>query len=198
MIFGLDVPMMQTALIYAIIFAAPFVQEDAAVFGAATAAATGQGDPVWVFAAILSGLTVSDVWKYGIGRLSHRVPRMARWATDPRIQRVRGEVLNNLAKALLVARFVPGTRIPLYIACGVFKAPFFSFLALLVTGGAIYVGLAFFLVRQLGSVASGYLHTTIPIVVVAIIVVVVGVGWLRQRRVKAQAASSGTSDRDPV
>jgi len=41
--------------IYAVFFVAPFVQEDAAVLGAAAASSTGAGDPSLLFVSILFG-----------------------------------------------------------------------------------------------------------------------------------------------
>lgn len=194
MILGLDPSLVHMVVVYALIFGAPFVQEDAAIFGAATAAATGQAHPVGAFVALLAGLTVSDTWKYWIGALSHRWPRMARWAKDPRVERARDQVLNHLVKALLVARFVPGTRIPLYVACGVFRAPFLKFFILLVVGAIAYITIAFTLIHQLGAMAGEHLHKTLPIVVLAVVIVMLALTWVRPLLKARGAKTSGTGD----
>lgn len=176
--FTLD-PMMA---VYAAVLIGPFIQEDAAVIGAASAAAAGHGEPSLLFAFCLAGLIVSDGWKYWVGALAHRIPRFAKLAESPRVQAAREGVLKRLGLTLLAARFVPGTRIPLYVACGVFRAPFIKFLALVAATGALYLALAFALLMSLGAAAGEAFNMYAPYVAVTIVALVLGVAWLRRTR----------------
>ena len=69
--------------LYLAIFALPFVQEDAAVIGAATASMHGVAPTSFLVAAILSGLIASDAWKYWIGRLARRYEWAHKFAEKP-------------------------------------------------------------------------------------------------------------------
>ena len=90
-----------------LVFAGPFVQEDAAVIGAATAAMSGHTNPAHVFVAALLGLIASDTWKYWLGRAAQAHPWAAKYIADPRVAGARNKVLDRTGIALLVARFVP-------------------------------------------------------------------------------------------
>lgn len=108
-------------LAYALAFLGPFVQEDAAVVGAAGAITSPHISDVGLFGAVFAGLMVSDIWKYWAGRFAERTRFASKWIADPRVQSAREKVLRRLGVTLLLARFVPGARVPLYVACGVFK-----------------------------------------------------------------------------
>jgi membrane protein DedA with SNARE-associated domain len=131
------------------------------------------------------GLMISDGWKYWIGRLAHSSRRASRWIADPRVQNARERVLRRLGLTLLVARFVPGTRIPLYIACGVFKAPFARFIILVALSGAVYLGLMYVVVRSLGAVMGEHIRHYAPFVAVLIVITILAAQWVRQRAQQA-------------
>lgn len=162
----------------ALIFAGPFVQEDAAVVGAATTAMSGHTDPVHVFIAALLGLVASDTWKYWLGRAAQAHPWAAKYITDPRIAGARDQVLSRTGVALLVARFVPGTRIPLYIACGLFHVPFWRFQLLIVLSGTLYLGIAFLAFASLGMVVGAQVRAAAPFVVLGVVAIALLVNWI--------------------
>lgn len=176
--------------IYLILFLAPFIQEDAAVIGGASAAMGGLGHQALLFMALLAGLTLSDLWKYGVGRLAHTQRWAAHLSKNPAIHGFRGAVISRLGLTLVVARFIPGTRIPLYIASGYFRAPFGRFLAFLILSASIYIGLAFALFHWLGQIAGRKVTTYAPMVAGGLIVAMVlitlgrklGRRWLTKRQ----------------
>lgn len=166
-------------------FVGPFVQEDAAILAAASAAMAPNLKGSGMFAAVLSGLIISDTWKYWAGRLAHRSKRASRWVADERVQTARERVIKRLGVTLLVARFVPGTRIPLYVACGVFKAPFLRFFAYVSMSATLYVSLAFFLLSKVDAMLGARVRMAAPFVVLALVVLFLGYGWLKSRRARA-------------
>ena len=115
-----------------------------------------EGDAVSIFVVSLLGLVLSDGWKYWAGCYVQSWPPAARWAKNPIVGALKEGVLKRLGLALLGARFTPGTRIPLYLACGVFRAPFRRFLALIALTGALYLGLTFALFAVLGHPWSAF------------------------------------------
>lgn len=174
--------MLMRAPLYLATAAAPFVQEDAAVFGAAAAAAARLGEPVWLFTALMVGLVASDTWKYWAGRLAAKSPSLARIADKPAVNAAKAQVLNRLGVSLLIARFVPGTRVPLYLASGFFGAPFLPFFFYVVLSGLIYAGVAFVVVAWLGALAGERLFTWLAIGAAAAVVIALTTFWLRRRR----------------
>ncbi len=170
---------------YVLAFIGPFVQEDVAVIAAATSSANG-GDLMLLLTTWV-GLIFSDGWKYWAGRLANRVPWAARLTTSPRVAAAREQVHKRVGLALIVARFVPGTRIPLNVACGLFHVPFVKYLPLISLSAAFYVGLAYGIFAALGAIVGEQVRQAIPFVVVPVVLVLVLFFWLRASRRKPAA-----------
>ena len=144
----------------------PFIQEDAAVLGAASASVSGIGTPLGMFIAITVGLTISDLWKYWLGRAAISQPWAKKHAESPRIAKAQDSIVNNLGKSIMIARFIPGTRIPLYIAAGFFQASFLKFTIFIFLSALIYISIAFGLFMLLGEVAGEEAKKYLPIVAI--------------------------------
>ena len=144
----------------------PFIQEDAAVLGAASASVSGIGSPLVMFVAITIGLTVSDLWKYWLGRAAISQPWARKYAEGPRVLKAKDSIVHNLGKSIMIARFVPGTRIPLYIAAGFFQASFVKFAAYISVSALIYISIAFGLFNIMGEVAGEEAKKYLPIVAI--------------------------------
>jgi membrane protein DedA with SNARE-associated domain len=179
--------------IYLILLVAPFIQEDAAIVAGASAAMGALGHQALLFLSLLVGLTASDLWKYWIGRLAHTQRWAAGLANNPAILGMRSAVVGRLGVTLLIARFIPGTRIPLYIASGYFRAPFARFAAFVTLSGAIYIGIAFALFHLLGQIAGERIKTWGPLVAIVLVLVLVGASVVRSRRQTAAAKSKAVS-----
>ena len=159
----------------------PFIQEDAAVLGAASASVSGIGTPMGMFIAITIGLTVSDLWKYWLGRAAITQPWAKKHAEGPRIAKAKDSIVHNLVKSIMVARFIPGTRIPLYIAAGFFKASFIKFAIFIFLSALIYIGIAFGLFSLLGEVAGEEAKKYLPIVAIIGFVFLLGFKKLKRQ-----------------
>ena len=144
----------------------PFIQEDVAVLGAASASVSGVGTPLGMFIAITIGLTLSDLWKYWLGRAAISQDWAKKHAENPRILKAKDSIVHNLGKSIMVARFVPGTRIPLYIAAGFFQASFLKFSGFIFLSAFIYIGVAFGLFSILGEVAGEEAKKYLPIIAI--------------------------------
>ncbi|MBY0565996.1 MAG: hypothetical protein K2P70_01695 [Hyphomonadaceae bacterium] len=162
--------MPEISAIYLALFIAPFLQEDAAVVGSASAASIHPADAAGIFFVSLLGLVLSDAWKYWAGYYAQAWPPAARWARTPKVAALREAVLGRLAMALLSARFIPGTRIPLYLACGVFRAPFHRFLLLITLTGALYLGATFALFATLGDLVGAQFQHALPFIGAGLVV----------------------------
>lgn len=103
-------------------------------------------------------------------------------AQGPRVQAAREKVLKHLTLTIIVARFVPGTRIPINVACGVFHAPFLKYISLIMFTGAIYIGLTYALFRALGQVVGEEVRANLPFIVLPIVIAVIFLILWRSRQ----------------
>jgi membrane protein DedA with SNARE-associated domain len=145
-------------LIYLTAFIGPFVQEDAAILGAVTAFLHPDMDTMasgpLIVVAMLSGLIVSDLWKYWIGWAGRTQSWAQKMARQKSVEHVGSKMVAHPGKTLLFARFVPGTRIPAYVAAGFFAVPFGRFAFWVVTSAFAYTAAAWALLRTVGMVAG--------------------------------------------
>jgi membrane protein DedA with SNARE-associated domain len=118
-----------------------FVQEDAPTIGAALLASAGKLDWRVAFAACFAGIWVGDALLYLLARGAGRpllATRLARRLVKPESLAC-GEAwfAQRGTWALVLSRFVPGLRLPTYLAAGFLRVSFPKFL--LVTGVAVLV-----------------------------------------------------------
>lgn len=160
----------------------PFVQEDAAVLAAASGSVSSMVNTPLMFLAISIGLIVSDLWKFWIGRAAIRNDWARQQAEKPRVQAMKSQVTENLGKAIMTGRFVPGVRIPLYIAAGFFDVPFKRFAAYIVLSALIYIAAAFVLFHTLGTIAGPAAKVILPIVALSIFVMLLTIKTSGRRK----------------
>jgi len=124
-----------------------FILEDAASIGAALLATAGAISAPLAMIALVVGIFVGDLGLYGLGYAA----RSQRWArahvSDKHIERGRQWLNRRLLTTLIVARFIPGARLPTYAASGYLRVPFVRF-ALITAGAGIVWTLAVFAVAM--------------------------------------------------
>ena len=172
-----DMSMMTGWVLYLSIFALPFIQEDAAVIGAATASLAGAAPTTFILAAILAGLVASDAWKYWMGRLARRYQWAHKFAEKPGVSIAGDLIRKEFIQTMLTARFVPGTRIPTYIAAGFFKADYIRYVLTLVVTASLYVAIMFTLFHSVGAVAGEKAKIWLPVIAVVCLAVYICVRW---------------------
>ena len=179
--FGLesvDMAMMSGWVLYAAIFLLPFWQEDLAVIGAATASLNNAAPTPFLIIAILAGLVASDAWKYWVGRFARRYQWAHKFAEKPGVSIAGDLIRKEFMQTMLTARFVPGTRIPTYVAAGFFKAPYPRYVLILIFTASLYVGIMFSLFHGLGAVAGEKAKVWLPIAAVGLLAAYIIFRWL--------------------
>jgi len=186
-------------MLYGLLFALPFVQEDAAVFGAAAASVSHPSEVTMIFAVVFIGLCCSDVWKYWLGWAATGHRWAMRFTMDPRVEKAGRLVTAHIGQTLLTARFVPGTRIPTYIACGFFRISYWLFCLWVGATAAFYIGSVFLLVHLLGEIASERAAFWFPVLALSALLSALGLralrGWWRHRCQAHPAGQNVTSTR---
>ena len=128
-----------------------FVLEDAASIGAALLAAAGVIPVPLAMTALAIGIFVGDLGLYALGYAA----RSQRWARDrigdERIDRGRLWLSKRLFTALIVARFIPGTRLPAYAASGYLRVPFARFVTITAGASVVWMLVVFAVVMSIGA-----------------------------------------------
>jgi membrane protein DedA with SNARE-associated domain len=140
-----------------VIILGTFILEDAATLLAAMQVAAGAVSLPLALISLYAGIILGDLGLYGVGRLSAH----NRWARRlvPQRRRDMGHqwVSRRVIPAVLVARFVPGLRLPTYTTFGFLHAPFVPF-ALTATGATLlWTSGLFFVSLKLGHLMLHYL-----------------------------------------
>ena len=150
-------------VIYLSLLIGPFIQEDLAVIGAAGLSLTMPDMTVSIFVAIFIGLTLSDIWKYGIGSFARKNAWANRQASKPRVAAAKIKIKENPGKTLMVVRFIPFTRIAAYIAAGFVKVPYPIFCFWVALSALLYIAIIFCLFHMLGMVVGEHIKTYLPL-----------------------------------
>jgi membrane protein DedA with SNARE-associated domain len=125
------------------IIVATFVLEDGASVAVGVLAADGAVGVLVGLISLWAGIVLGDFWLYGMGRLAITHPRIRRWVEHHRVQAVKRWVDDRLFGVVTSARFLPGMRLPTYLACGFFSLSFKRFAEAVVVGTVIWVPLLF-------------------------------------------------------
>jgi membrane protein DedA with SNARE-associated domain len=173
------------------LFFLTFFSEDAATLGGATLAVAGQlATPMGLTACFL-GIWLGDLGLYAVARYFGR-PFLGRSWVKRRVNEDR------LAKSeawwkkrgllvLLVARFVPGLRLPTYLIAGTLAVPFLSFAAVTALMGLVWVPLVFTLVWAAGAqTVAWYAAAKGTLIIVAVLaLMIVGVPFLFRGKIRS-------------
>ena len=169
-------------VLFGALFLTPFLQEDFGVILAATASLAGTAPTILLVAAILCGLVASDAWKYWMGRLARRYEWAHKFAEKPGVSVAGDLIRKEFLQTMLTARFVPGTRIPTYIAAGFFKAHYPKYVLTLVFTASLYIGVVFSLFHTVGAVAGEEAIVWMPLVTISLLAAYVLFRWINHRR----------------
>jgi len=118
------------------IILATFVLEDATMVAVGVMAADRLVSIPLGLASLATGIALGDFGLYGIGRLAISHPGLRRWVESDKFKPLRSWLDRRLYSTVIAARFLPGVRLPTYLACGFFAVPFSRF-AIPVVGATI-------------------------------------------------------------
>lgn len=152
------------SLLYWSVFIGPFVQEDAAVLYAASLSITNMERTAPLFFVIWLGLCASDFWKYWIGWAALRNERARAFTEKKHVADLKDKVIQHAFTTLMLARFVPLTRIPAYVACGLFGVNYLKYCLIIAFTAFLYVSAVFATFHLLGAVLGEQLKWILPII----------------------------------
>jgi len=111
------------AILLLLIIGATLVLEDAATVAVGMLAAHGSVPVALALTGLVLGTILGDMALHLVGRWAGRSRRAQRLRANPRVVRAEQWVQRRQLSALAIARFVPGLRLPTFVASGVLKFP---------------------------------------------------------------------------
>jgi membrane protein DedA with SNARE-associated domain len=134
-----------------------FILEDAATVGAAMQVQDG-ALPIWLaLVALYAGIVLGDLGLYGLGRLSARIPWVARRLPPHRQDTVRAWISGHIFKVVVVSRFLPGLRLPTYTTCGFVGADLRQFALAAIVATLCWTSLLFAISFKMGQFLMDHL-----------------------------------------
>jgi len=168
----------QQFLLCLLLAAATLISEDLTCVAAGLLASHGKISFTAAVLACLVGIFVGDLLLVLAGRLlGRRVLERAplRWWLSPRtVERSERWFTTQGAKVVLASRFVPGSRLPLFLAAGILRAPFLRVAAALLLAGVVWTPLLVGLSAWTGGAVlahfRSYERVALPAVLVTLVV----------------------------
>jgi membrane protein DedA with SNARE-associated domain len=134
-----------------------FVLEDAATVLAALRVQEGGVAVPVALGALYLGVALGDVGLYALGRLSARVPFARRIVTPETVAAGQAWLRGRIFKVVLASRFLPGTRLPVYTACGFLRADLREFALSAIVATLLWTTLLFVVSLRVGQFLIDYL-----------------------------------------
>jgi membrane protein DedA with SNARE-associated domain len=140
---------------------ATLASEDLACIGAGLLAASGEIGVMTGIAGCAAGIVAGDVGLWAIGRAfgpaALRWRRLAGRVDEARVNRLREWLERNAAEAILASRFLPGARLPLYLAAGVAGMAGLRFATWALIAALVWTPLLVLGAASLGAAVAGRL-----------------------------------------
>jgi len=134
-----------------------FILEDATTVIAAMAVSDHRLPLVLTLGALYVGVAAGDVGLFGLGQLAAVHPWARRYVVLDRMQAVRRWLDGRLVTAVIATRFLPGTRLPAYTACGFLGVSFRRFVVAVVVGTMLWTTLLFTASWSVGGLIMAHL-----------------------------------------
>ena len=168
-------------LIYAGLFFGPFMQEDTAVFAAASYSATVPDEWLKVFLIIWAGLCLSDLWKYWLGWAAIRHSKARKFAEKEKVAAFHSKIKKHAFISLIGVRFMPLARVPAYIACGFFEVSYLLFSSAIIISAFLYCCAIFAVCHLLGELFNDKLKMILPATAITLIALFIFGQWIYRR-----------------
>ena len=138
----------------AMLAAATLVSEDAATLTAGALVAARTIAPEWAIASVALGIWAGDLGLFAIGRLARRIPAVTRWVDRrwslEQVQSMEARFARGAPAAILGSRFMPGTRVLLYVAAGMLQVRALTFAISAGLGAVAWTGIVVTAIGSMG------------------------------------------------
>ena len=135
------------------IIIATFLLEDAATVAVGLLASQMIVDPALAIAALVVGTVAGDLLLHLLGRFAGSTRWAGRLKATERVIKIEKWLQRRSLVAIAAARFLPGFRLPTFVASGFLRVPF-SQVALVITGVTLVWTPGLFLISQSAGMAG--------------------------------------------
>jgi membrane protein DedA with SNARE-associated domain len=139
----------------AMLAAATLVSEDAATLTAGALVAANAIGAEWAIASVAFGIWAGDLGLFAVGRLARRTPAVARWVDRrwslEQVRLMETRFSRGAPVAILGSRFMPGTRVLLYVAAGLLHVRVTTFAATAAIASVVWTMMIVSAVGSLGA-----------------------------------------------
>lgn len=170
------------ALLPVAIIIGTFILEDAATILVGVMAADGTLSAPIGLASLYAGIVLGDFGLYALGRLTVSHKWVRRYVSHQRLDPFRDLLQRQLITAVISTRFLPGARLPTYLACGLFHVSFGRFALSVVIATAMWTTLLFGVAYAFGELTTQWLGFLRWPASLLILILVLLVGRLAARR----------------
>ena len=141
----------QPAVLLAAVFLATFVLEDAAIIAGGLLAARMLVDPLAAVAVLTAGIVSGDLALHCLGRWAGSSRWVRRQRARPRVARALAMLERRWWQGLIVARFVPALRLPVYLTSGLLRLPLPRTAGAILAAAVVWTPLLFVTSMSLGA-----------------------------------------------
>ncbi|HEY8901296.1 MAG TPA: VTT domain-containing protein [Chthoniobacterales bacterium] len=160
------------------LFLLTFVSEDAATLGGAALSSLGRMSPDTAFLACVLGIWLGDLGLFLLARNFGRPILERLWLrkaqTAQKIKQSETWFARFGGWALVLCRFVPGSRLPTFATAGLLRMPVAKFTAITAALAVLWVGLVFGLVRQFGAAVGMFAGSSHGAIVGGVVAIALG------------------------
>lgn len=144
-------------LLFIILIVATFVLEDAATIAAASLALLGKIAPFSAYIAVMIGIVLGDIGLYYGGFCSQKWRWLNQKMKKYDLNKYQEKVKEHAFMTIIISRFVPGTRLPVYLSMGYFNVPIEKFMIAVLIAVAGWTSLLFWGWYYIGAIIKDYL-----------------------------------------
>ena len=141
-------------LLVPLIVAATFVLEDLATVTVAVLASHMVIDGEVALASAVAGTALGDLALYAAARWARDIPLINVWLARPALTQMLEWVRRHALPMVIVARFVPGLRLPIFAGAGVVRMPAIPFTVTIILSTLIWTPALYWSATQLGAAHS--------------------------------------------
>lgn len=144
------------------------------------------------------GITLGDFGLYILGWFFRDRIRSWNWISAASFRKAERVLKNNLVAALAGSRFMPGTRIPVYVGAGVFCVSPFRFLAIQYAASLVWVTAMLLLVVKLGEKVGPMLGNAKWVVLAVVVIGYIAFSMRKKPAAPEEAEEAEEPEEAPV
>ncbi|MEM1022817.1 MAG: VTT domain-containing protein [Myxococcota bacterium] len=133
------------------------ILEDPSTVAGGLLVASGQVSFLTAWLGLSLGIAAGDLGLFGLGRLFGERVRSWRWIDEEKWKRGSRWLGKNLSQAVVLSRFVPGARLPTYLAAGALETSFAHFATVAILASTVWATLLLSLTIVLGEAIHAWI-----------------------------------------